>query len=118
MTHHDHYAFFLGMMSMFAIMMKNYHSIGRPVGTRLSQKTKDKIGYANRGNNYAGIWWEITSPIGERYVIKGPQKFFISHKLSPSIMSAVAKGRHHTHKGWTCRHLTVEEIAIVETVSF
>lgn len=50
--------------------------------------------------------WEVITPEGETVVIKNMQEYCRIHKLNPSTMSAVARGKRGSHHGYRCIKLT------------
>jgi hypothetical protein len=48
--------------------------------------------------------WICTAPDGTVYHVVNLHGFCREHGLTGSTMARVAKGHHHQHKGWTCRH--------------
>lgn len=50
--------------------------------------------------------WELITPEGETVVIKNMHEYCRIHKLNPSAMSAVARGKRGSHHGYRCIKLT------------
>lgn len=63
--------------------------------------------YRNRTTNK---YFVATSPDGDTYIHNVIKDFAIEHNLSRSGISACLRGVQKTHKGWTFRYATEEEI--------
>ena len=50
--------------------------------------------------------WEVICPDGSIIVIKNMLQFCKQHNLNPSAMSAVARGKRGSFKGYKCRKIT------------
>lgn len=69
---------------------------GGNIGMVMSQEQKDKLSDT----------WEVVTPNGTVLIIKNMRQFCIENKLNGSAMSALARGKRGTHKGYKCRKLT------------
>ncbi len=56
----------------------------------------------------------LYSPDKDIYACKNNFRFCKEYKLRAAAMINIAKGRHKTHRGWTCRYMTEEEIELYE----
>ncbi len=60
---------------------------------------------ASNKRPHSGKDYIVVSPNSERFKINGLVAFCKKHNLDPSAMTAVAKGKHSTHKGWQCHYI-------------
>jgi hypothetical protein len=58
---------------------------------------------ANASNSKSYL---VTFPDGKLVTITGLSKFCKEHNLNTGLMSSVATGRHHQHKGFRCKRLS------------
>lgn len=52
-------------------------------------------------HHYNSKTYELTSPTGQKQIVKGLTEFSRKHGLTTSAICAVANGRRPHHKGWT-----------------
>lgn len=57
---------------------------------------------SGRRNYFPRKTYRFTSPFGEQFIYSGLSEFCSKHDLDKSAMSAVAKGKNKSHKGWSC----------------
>lgn len=69
---------------------------GGNIGMSMLQEHKDKLSDT----------WEIVKPDGTVIVVKNMRQFCIENNLNASAMSALARGKRGTFKGYTCKKLT------------
>jgi hypothetical protein len=69
---------------------------GGNLGMPMLQKQKDKLSDT----------WEVVKPDGTVLIVKNMRQFCIENKLNASAMSALARGKRGTFKGYKCRKLT------------
>lgn len=72
------------------ISMANKGCIAHNKGIPMSAKQKEKL----------SSLWKFVSPKGVEYITRGLREHCLEHKLNPSTMSAVQKGKRSHHKGW------------------
>lgn len=53
--------------------------------------------------------WKITKPDGEILIVENLRQFCRDNGLNNSCMLDVSKGRHVTHKGWSCEIISKEQ---------
>lgn len=100
-------------------------------GRKISEETKAKLSQCFKGrslpehqrlaligNKYAlgnenrAREWILTSPSGERFLVKNLSAFCRNQGLGDcSAMVEIAKGIRHYHKGWRCEYATDEALA-------
>ena len=62
-------------------------------------------------NSPAAKKFLITTPSGERSIVKGLSKFCRDNNLGQSSMYACAKGRQKQHKGFKCKYYNTNEVS-------
>jgi hypothetical protein len=68
------------------------------------QKVNLKKVRENNKNKSQTLWWKITSPNNEIFIVYGLGQFCREHNLSQSHMFSVAKGIRKHHKNWKCEY--------------
>jgi hypothetical protein len=62
--------------------------------------------------------WEVITPANEVLLINNMLEFCRKHKLNASAMSAVARGRKSTYKGYKCKKLTNNRDVVYEPAEY
>ena len=76
--------------------------------TRTDAEKKNLKTKLSGGENIKSKKYEITTPDGLKFIIKGLNFFcknFKTEKLFPPCLIACAKGKRKQHKGYKCRYL-------------
>jgi len=68
------------------------------------QKMNLKKVRENNKNKSQTLWWKITSPINEIFIVYGLGQFCREHNLKQSQMFYVAKGIRKHYKNWKCEY--------------
>jgi hypothetical protein len=67
-------------------------------GKKASEETKRKI-----KDSLVRYVYELTDPSGGKHIVENLTDFAAEHGLARSHLSAIAKGKRKSHKGWTAR---------------
>jgi hypothetical protein len=78
------------------LIPKNGIDGGGNIGMPMLQEHKDKLSDI----------WEVIKPDGTVLIFQNMRQFCIENKLNASAMSALARGKRGTFKGYKCRKLT------------
>ena len=73
-------------------------------GFKMTEEWKNKIIQTKLLKKDGALWYKITSPSGEEFIVLGLPQFCSKHNLLAGHMNSIARKKRKHHKGWMAEY--------------